>query len=102
MFFFFKQKTAYEMRISDWSSDVVLFRSDDALQMAVKFTRDHEMNRVARAMLAEQALKSSRMNLVGVPLHADQPFGEFVQARAVGGDVEIGSASCRDRVCPYV
>src|SRR3546814_5764546 len=27
IFFFFKQKTAYEMRISDWSSDVVLFRS---------------------------------------------------------------------------
>src|SRR3546814_8737772 len=25
--FFFKQKTSYEMRISDWSSDVVLFRS---------------------------------------------------------------------------
>src|SRR3546814_1975108 len=32
-FFFFKQKTAYEMRISDWSSDVCssdLPRSDDA------------------------------------------------------------------------
>src|SRR3546814_8284953 len=27
LFFFFKQKTAYEMRISDWSSDVLLFRS---------------------------------------------------------------------------
>src|SRR3546814_9157699 len=27
VFLFFKQKTAYEMRISDWSSDVVLFRS---------------------------------------------------------------------------
>src|SRR3546814_9247984 len=26
-FFFFKQKTAYEMRISDWSSRRVLFRS---------------------------------------------------------------------------
>src|SRR3546814_1161747 len=25
--FFFKQKTAYEMRISDWSSDVCFFRS---------------------------------------------------------------------------
>src|SRR3546814_5044045 len=24
LFFFFKQKTAYEMRISDWSSDVCL------------------------------------------------------------------------------
>src|SRR3546814_5946561 len=27
--FFFKQKTADEMRISDWSSDVWLFRSHD-------------------------------------------------------------------------
>src|SRR3546814_6253980 len=29
LFFFFKQKTAYEMRISDWSSDVC---SSDLLQ----------------------------------------------------------------------
>src|SRR3546814_16109421 len=28
--FFFQQKTAYEMRISDWSSDGVLFRSQVA------------------------------------------------------------------------
>src|SRR3546814_2785836 len=33
-FFFFKQKTAYEMRISDWSSDVVLFRSADLVEVA--------------------------------------------------------------------
>src|SRR3546814_7678567 len=32
MFFFFKQKTAYEMRISDWSSDVC---SSDLVSMAV-------------------------------------------------------------------
>src|SRR3546814_7800915 len=31
-FFFFKQKTAYEMRISDWSSDVC---SSDLLDAAV-------------------------------------------------------------------
>src|SRR3546814_433633 len=31
-FFFFKQKTAYEMRISDWSSDVC---SSDLIQRAV-------------------------------------------------------------------
>src|SRR3546814_3323396 len=31
MFFFFKQKTAYEMRISDWSSDVCSSDLDDAL-----------------------------------------------------------------------
>src|SRR3546814_16418461 len=36
-FFFFKQKTAYEMRISDWSSDVC---SSD-LNRAVKFISSH-------------------------------------------------------------
>src|SRR3546814_9416903 len=30
-FFVFKQKTAYEMRISDWSSDVCSFRSVHAI-----------------------------------------------------------------------
>src|SRR3546814_7485088 len=33
MFFFFKQKTAYEMRISDWSSDVC---SSDLFHAALK------------------------------------------------------------------
>src|SRR3546814_3277697 len=33
VFFFFKQKTAYEMRISDWSSDVC---SSDLLEIAVR------------------------------------------------------------------
>src|SRR3546814_7841341 len=36
-FFFFKQKTAYEMRISDWSSRRVLFRSvDGAVRTALR------------------------------------------------------------------
>src|SRR3546814_7627587 len=35
-FFFFKQKTAYEMRISDWSSDVC---SSDLLRVEVAATR---------------------------------------------------------------
>src|SRR3546814_4849445 len=35
-FFFFRQKTAYEMRISDWSSDVCFFRSVAAV-LAVEF-----------------------------------------------------------------
>src|SRR3546814_4994073 len=36
-FFFFKQKTAYEMRISDWSSDVC--SSDLALLLVLKTIR---------------------------------------------------------------
>src|SRR3546814_3129544 len=34
LFFFFKQKTAYEMRISDWSSDVCSSDLKDAFQVA--------------------------------------------------------------------
>src|SRR3546814_10516756 len=34
MFFFFKQKTAYEMRISDWSSDVC--SSDLQTQLGIR------------------------------------------------------------------
>src|SRR3546814_5947170 len=36
MFFFFKQKTAYEMRISDWSSDVC---SSDLLGLGARVFR---------------------------------------------------------------
>src|SRR3546814_9232661 len=35
-FFFFKQKTAYEMRISDWSSDVC---SSDLSRLPTRFGR---------------------------------------------------------------
>src|SRR3546814_2625059 len=40
MFFFFKQKTAYEMRISDWSSDVCSSDLLDALGKALLTERD--------------------------------------------------------------
>src|SRR3546814_5960887 len=42
MFFFFKQKTAYEMRISDWSSDVCSsdLRETDAIVNVVRCFED--------------------------------------------------------------
>src|SRR3546814_10883109 len=40
LFFFFKQKTAYEMRISDWSSDVC--SSDLMSFVGDQFTRDNK------------------------------------------------------------
>src|SRR3546814_5262618 len=45
-FFFFKQKTAYEMRISDWSSDVC---SSDLLAQVRRAER--ELNRVVAVVL---------------------------------------------------
>src|SRR3546814_9437346 len=42
LIFFFKQKTAYEMRISDWSSDVLLFRSSaGTARLRAKAARPH-------------------------------------------------------------
>src|SRR3546814_6799306 len=48
-FFFFKQKTAYEMRISDWSSDVCSSDLGDALG-AADFAQ-HVQRRLVRAAM---------------------------------------------------
>src|SRR3546814_7431751 len=47
--FFFKQKTAYEMRISDWSSDVC--SSDLQAPTAGRLEREPEAGGAKRAML---------------------------------------------------
>src|SRR3546814_8718648 len=88
VFFFFKQKTAYEMRISDWSSDVC----------------SSDLDRPAERKVAE-ALAG-----VGVELHKEVgeiPGGHFrvMPDRLLlchRGAEEIGRASCRERVCQYV
>src|SRR3546814_7226231 len=51
-FFFFKQKTAYEMRISDWSSDVC---SSDLLNLLVRLrvSSDHSKLSLAAKFGAE-------------------------------------------------
>src|SRR3546814_2253799 len=46
VFFFFKQKTAYEMRISDWSSDVC--SSDLAVRQRRAAGRDNFVARLGR------------------------------------------------------
>src|SRR3546814_4884628 len=64
VFFFFKQKTAYEMRISDWSSDVC---SSDLLLAASRKRKcgDGECQTdlaVHRSIPSESAPSSSRCN----------------------------------------
>src|SRR3546814_8184002 len=83
-FFFFKQKTAYEMRISDWSSDVC---SSD-LVPAHPARRLMTMAAPAIFFMSDPFEKSAnqRIHSVGVSDRAH----------------EIGRASCRERVCPYV
>src|SRR3546814_7505549 len=73
VFFFFKQKTAYEMRISDWSSDVCSSDLEHSSQNGDN-RDDHEQ--------------------------LDQSEGASLRHRARPN--EIGRASCRERVCQYV
>src|SRR3546814_7642579 len=76
-FFFFKQKTAYEMRISDWSSDVC---SSDLLS--------HE------SLLVRCRSSPLRSWCLGNRQPSHSTTRHFSR--------QIGRASCRDRVCPYV
>src|SRR3546814_11618145 len=52
-FFFFKQKTAYEMRISDWSSDVC--SSDLSIPAAVSATAQEDLSRASATSIADVA-----------------------------------------------
>src|SRR3546814_3367090 len=100
VFFFFKQKTAYEMRISDWSSDVCssdLPRGREAQRLqrigAVHPDRDHrqfEAEREARELgLAVDDRLDGHVDLV----RADHRSEE----RSVGKE---GVSTCRCRWSP--
>src|SRR3546814_6498832 len=103
--FFFKQKTAYEVRISDWSSDVC---SSDLLGNADRLRR-------ARGIAAEAGadlVVFTELAICGYPPE-DLVLKPFFQdrveaavhklaAETADGGPEIGRASCRERVCQYV
>src|SRR3546814_1365111 len=57
VFFFFKQKTAYEMRISDWSSDVCSSDLDAGRQKAIK----DELEWIRQSPKARQAKSKARI-----------------------------------------
>src|SRR3546814_6470717 len=89
--FFFKQKTAYEMRISDWSSDVC---SSDLLPKLESLSHN-----------ADDGIR----HFSGTATYTrtiDVPAASLRKGRRVYLDLgrveEIGRASCRERVCQYV
>src|SRR3546814_13129113 len=113
LFFFFKQKTAYEMRISDWSSDVC---SSD-LGPARAFGADGIPGRINRGN-ATRGSNDGRIYRRDGPYFGPREIcalwqGDRRPERAVrrrsgrqgtgrGGAGKIGRASGRERVCQYV
>src|SRR3546814_983985 len=92
VFFFFKQKTAYEMRISDWSSDVC---SSD-LRERPRRHRIHDLGLEAVTQRRQQGHRRRAPQL----LDRIRDGTDEVDVRMP--DHEIGRASCRERVCQYV
>src|SRR3546814_10159120 len=101
-FFFVKQKTAYEMRISDWSSDVCssdLNSSAESID-AARPKDSEELSAIASthdAAVVTALSPRAAHRRPGIPVRQDSqelPLQEHVS--------EIGRASCRDRVCQYV
>src|SRR3546814_1064933 len=80
--FFFKQKTAYEMRISDWSSDVC---SSDL----GSWIDEDEFARALSNKMRRQTADNDKAGQGNDLAHADR-------------GLKIGRASCRERVCQYV
>src|SRR3546814_15426785 len=110
MIFVFKHKTAYEMRISDWSPDVCssylltreaggwlitahdrTFRARALVNAAGPFVLDllHDAHQPT-----ERRMRFVRGSHIVVPKLFDHGFAYFFQ--------QIGRESCRERVCQYV
>src|SRR3546814_4671607 len=92
-FFFFKQKTAYEMRISDWSSDVC---SSDLI-ITDQGTPDYGDHNGPYGPMYK-AMHTNGKALVSKP----SPPSLFAKALYETASEKIGRASCRERVCQYV
>src|SRR3546814_7632178 len=94
-FFFFKQKTAYEMRISDWSSDVC---SSDLRRVQGVAASTEGGPAPARGLSA--CARYRCFVALTVALVPGAPTSQPPRTQRVEG--EIGRASCRERVCQYV
>src|SRR3546814_4225642 len=93
--FFFKQKTAYEMRISDWSSDVCFFRA--VVRRFIERADDATADELVE-VVDEYAKVASDDHDVTEMLAAKDAFYAVLGR----GAQKIGRASCRERVCQYV
>src|SRR3546814_21172855 len=104
--FFFKQKTAYEMRISDWSSDVC--SSDLPFPhpgRAPNLSSDHKTNGGCRQRNRASHFPSVRRPCPALRRRSWAPscwVSPACRYPAPAVAREIGRAPCRERVCQYV
>src|SRR3546814_10318766 len=103
-FFFFKQKTAYEVRISDWSSDVCsadLHMLDDQVEQ-----RGEVLARAFQAVVGPAAAArgehAGEVELVFAGVQRGEQVEDLGMDFDRAGVLEIGRASCRESGCQSV
>src|SRR3546814_6125296 len=99
LFFFLEQKTAYEMRISDWSSDVCSsdLAAEPGREILVRLAQRLQQLRV----VGGRAVRGPALGLVerGGKLVDVSAGAVLTQLQVRLREQEIGTASCRERVC---
>src|SRR3546814_4662473 len=99
LLFVFKQKTAYEMRISDWSSDVCSSDLESKWPRCVSTLAGVP----AKALTIPGFPPLSSPIWPGSEEYSVMPFAAYnLTFTTFVPGVQIGRASCRERVCQYV
>src|SRR3546814_14561676 len=118
---FFKQKTAYEMRMSDWSSDVC--SSDSGVEGAIIAALGRRARGIARRIGQRPEPLGGVLAIAGIGGMAAAAHPHFLRIEAMfdeapagavhrearpgrsdqrPGGQELGRAQCRERVGPNV
>src|SRR3546814_7379342 len=100
IFFFFKQKTAYEMRISDWSSDVCSsdLQKGRGMRRAVDIARKLELTALALGCLKRKELCAAFVRVNPNTIMTPQNCYNRSEERRVGKECV---STCRSRWSPY-
>src|SRR3546814_10010209 len=103
-FFFFKQKTAYDMRISDWSSDVCSSDLRTALQetqTALVLYTQGKLRQRELAQAADSARRAAELARRQYTAGALSLLEVLDAERSVYAVEQIGRAACRERGGKY-
>src|SRR3546814_16598343 len=103
LFFFFKQKTAYELRISDWSSDVC---SSDLLAHHVDRDVLQPLRRTSTTMgISSPRWRTSEIRAAALPSGPRLPQSRIMQPMAARSEERrVGKecvSTCRSRWSPF-
>src|SRR3546814_11406584 len=106
--FFFKQKTAYERRISDWSSDVCSFSyiAGYGLRLMPVIQGRSQLRALYGEDVARSIITNCGIEIAFTPKELDvatelsERLGFYgLKAKSKS---QIGRAACRERGCKYV